>query len=50
MAELMGHASVQITLDRYSHVMPHMAAALADRMDAAYVAAEPARAPGAGTE
>jgi integrase len=49
MAELMGHASVQITLDRYSHVMPHMAAALAERMDAAYRAAEPVR-PGAGTE
>ncbi len=32
----MGHSSVQITLDRYSHIMPHMAAALAERMDAAY--------------
>lgn len=42
MAELMGHSSVQITLDRYSHIMPHMAAALAERMDAAYRAAEPA--------
>lgn len=41
MAELMGHSSVQITLDRYSHIMPHMAAALAERMDAAYRAAEP---------
>lgn len=40
MAELMGHSSVQITLDRYSHLMPHMAA-LAERMDAAYRAAEP---------
>jgi len=29
-------SSVQITLDRYSHIMPHMAAALAERMDAAY--------------
>jgi integrase len=45
MAELMGHASVQITLDRYSHVMPHMAAALADRMDAVYLAADPAHNP-----
>ncbi|MGH9064512.1 MAG: site-specific integrase, partial [Acidimicrobiales bacterium] len=36
MAELMGHASVQITLDRYSHVMPRMRTALAERMDAAY--------------
>ena len=46
MAELMGHSSVQITLDRYSHIMPHMAAALAERMDAAYRAAEPNAAPG----
>lgn len=30
MAELMGHSSVQITLDRYSHIMPHMAAALGE--------------------
>ena len=48
MAELMGHSSVQITLDRYSHIMPHMAAALAERMDAAYRAAEPTAAPGDG--
>jgi len=44
MAELLGHSSVQITLDRYSHVMPHMAAALAERMDAAYRAADPGQA------
>lgn len=36
MAELMGHSSVMITLDRYSHVMPHLGAALADRLEAAY--------------
>lgn len=48
MAELMGHSSVQITLDRYSHIMPHMAAALAERMDAAYRAAAPATVPGDG--
>jgi integrase len=41
MAELMGHSSVQITLDRYSHMMPHMAATLADRLDATYRSAEP---------
>jgi integrase len=41
MAELMGHSSVQITLDRYSHVMPRLTSALAERMDAAYLAAEP---------
>lgn len=41
MAELLGHSSVQITLDRYSHVMPHMAGALAERIDAVYRAAEP---------
>jgi len=39
------HSSVQITLDRYSHIMPHMAAALAERMDAAYCAVEPSTAP-----
>ena len=37
MAELMGHSSVQITLDRYSHVMPRLTTALADRMDSAYL-------------
>jgi integrase len=42
MAELMGHASVQITLDRYGHVMPRLTLALAERLDAAYRAAEPA--------
>jgi len=41
MAELMGHSSVQITLDRYSHVMPRLTAALADRMDNAYRDAAP---------
>jgi integrase len=41
MAELMGHSSVQITLDRYSHVMPRLTSALSERMDAAYRAAEP---------
>jgi integrase len=44
MAELMGHSSVQITLDRYSHMMPHMAATLAERLDATYRGAEPAAA------
>jgi hypothetical protein len=37
----MGHSSVQITLDRYSHVMPRLTSALAERMDAAYRAADP---------
>lgn len=36
MAELMGHSSVQITLDRYSHVMPRMTSVLAERIDSAY--------------
>jgi integrase len=35
-AELMGHSSMQITLDRYSHLMPRLTSALADRMDDAY--------------
>ena len=37
----MGHSSVQITLDRYSHMMPHMATTLADRLDATYREAAP---------
>jgi integrase len=41
MAELMGHSSVQITLDRYSHMMPHMASTLAERLDATYRSAQP---------
>lgn len=36
MAEQMGHASVQITLDRYSHIMPHLGARIAKKLDAAY--------------
>jgi hypothetical protein len=36
MAELMRHSCVQITLDHYSHVMPRLTSALADRMDHAY--------------
>jgi hypothetical protein len=45
----MGHSSVQITLDRYRHILPHMAAALAERMDARLPAAEPAYAPAGDT-
>ena len=37
----MGHSSVQITLDRDSHVMPRMTSVLADRMDTAYREAAP---------
>jgi hypothetical protein len=44
MAELTGHSSVTITLDRYSHVMPRMTSALADRMDHAYRNAAPGEA------
>ena len=44
----MGHSSVQITLDRYSHIMPHMAAALAERMDAVYLSAAPPAGPAEG--
>ncbi|MEA2844679.1 MAG: hypothetical protein QOJ69_2350, partial [Actinomycetota bacterium] len=32
----MGHSSVQITYGRYSHVLPRLPAARADRIDAAY--------------
>jgi integrase len=50
MAELMGHSSVQITLDRYSHVMPRLTSALADRMDHAYRDAAPGDTPGGERE
>ena len=43
MAEAMGHSSVQITLDRYSHRMPHLSAALTARLDAAYADVQPER-------
>lgn len=39
--QLMGHSSVTITLDRYSHVMPRLTSALADRLDHAYRDAAP---------
>ena len=35
MAELLGHASAQITLDRYTHVMPGAKRSIADRLDLA---------------
>lgn len=34
-SELLGHASVAITLDLYSHVLPHMQQSAAAEMDAA---------------
>jgi integrase len=34
-SEMLGHSSVAITLDIYSHVTPHMQQAAADVMDAA---------------
>ena len=34
-SEMLGHAGVQITLDRYSHVMPNMQAIVAAKMDEA---------------
>jgi hypothetical protein len=39
----LGHADVSITLNRYSHVMPHLGARIAEKLDAAYanVTAEP---------
>lgn len=46
-AEVMGHSSVQITLDRYSHVMPRMTSVLADRIDSAYRNAGLAESPDA---
>jgi integrase len=34
-SEMLGYASVAITLDIYSHVLPHMQQAASDAMDAA---------------
>lgn len=33
--QLLGHRSIKLTLDRYSHWMPSMATVVADEMDAA---------------
>jgi integrase len=33
--ELLGHSSIAITIDRYSHVLPGMGDAAASAMDAA---------------
>lgn len=38
----LGHASVAITLDRYSHLFPSIEEALAEQLDAAFRAAPPA--------
>jgi integrase len=34
--ELLGHSTIAITLDTYSHVLPGMGASLADTMDEAF--------------
>lgn len=39
-SKMLGHSSVQITLDRYSHLMPNVSEALAEKLDALFVAAE----------
>jgi integrase len=41
-SKMLGHASVEITLNRYSHLLPNVAEALAEKLDALYVAAETA--------
>jgi hypothetical protein len=35
MAELLGHSSAQITLDRYSHIMPGAKDKIAERLNVA---------------
>lgn len=35
MSEWLGHSSIVITLDRYSHVFPALTAAVAHRLDSA---------------
>jgi integrase len=41
-SERLGHASINITLDTYSHVLPGLQAAAAEALDA--ILAEPKRA------
>jgi hypothetical protein len=36
----LGHSSIQITLDRYSHLFPSVEEALAEALDAIYAAGE----------
>jgi hypothetical protein len=38
----LGHSSIQITLDRYSHLFPSVEEALAEALDAIYSAGESA--------
>lgn len=47
-SERLGHATVGITLDLYSHVLPGLQAAAADRLAAALEARRPAAGSGAG--
>jgi integrase len=42
MSEAMGHSSINITLDRYAHLMPNAQGALAERLDSAYASVKPA--------
>jgi hypothetical protein len=37
---MLGHSSITITLDRYSHLFPSAHEQLAERLDATFVAAE----------
>jgi hypothetical protein len=36
----LGHSTVTITLDRYSHLMPNAAEVVAEKLDAVYMSAE----------
>lgn len=38
-SKMLGHSNVEITLNRYSHLFPDVAEALAEKLDALYVAA-----------
>lgn len=42
----LGHSSVQITLDRYAHLYPSVEEALAEQLDATFVAAAAAKLDG----
>ena len=42
-SKMLGHSNVEITLNRYSHLFPDVAEALAEKLDALYVAASSAQ-------
>jgi len=42
-SKMLGHSSVTITLDRYSHLFPEATSSVAEKMDGLYAASQPAK-------